>query len=512
MADAPAQNKAPQIVEEEDDLQLVLKTAIDAVVVMRADGAVHMWNWAAENMFGWPAADIIGQTMGDLIVPPQHREAHAAGVARYLKTGEGPILGRLIELTALRRNGEEFPIELSIRPLKAEGEPLFLGFIRDISARKAEEERLETQAREARLLHRVASLAAESASTNEVIATCLDAVCELTGWPIGHAYVPDPHDPGQLVPTSIWSGPAEKFAAFRAATANAPLKLGEGLPGRVWKSGKPSWIDDLENSGNFPRLKESGRVKLRAGFAFPVRAESRIIAILEFFSEDHGKPDPRLLLTAQTIGEQAGRVLERQQAHDRQELLLGELNHRVKNMLAVVVAISSQTARNAANLDEFNDTFAARLRSLSATYGLLTQGNWESTLFADLIDAVVIPHDADASRISAEGTPIRLIPRSALALSMILHELSTNAVKYGALSTPEGRLAIEWSVEDGETGKRIVLTWRERGVTIDQPPTRRGFGVSLIETSVQHELGGQSTLDYDKDGLSVRLEFPQRHR
>lgn len=501
---------APRLGDDED-LQIVLETAMDAVIVMRSDGTVHRWNGAAEAMFGWSAAEAVGRNMGDMIVPPQYREAHARGLKHYLETGEGPVLGQRLELSAMRRDGSEFPIELSIRALKARDAPVFLGFIRDMTAEKAEEERLEAQAQEANLLHRVASLAAESASTDEVLHTCLEAVCELTGWPLGHAFIPDTNNPGRLKPTGIWAGSESGFEAFRETTAKTTLAHGEGLPGHVWKTGEPRWIDDLETHPEFVRIRDAGPLGVRSGFAFPVRAETRIVAILEFFSQVREAPDPRLLLTAQTIGDQAGRVLERRQASDRQELLLAELNHRVKNMLAVVVAIASQTARNATDLAQFNETFSARLQSLSATYGLLTKGNWESTPLTDLIEAVVTPH-AGEDRLTADGPPVRLAPRAALALSMVLHELSTNAVKHGALGAPAGKLSVSWKPSRDETGQRIMLDWTESGMKIAGPPERRGFGVSLIETSVQHELGGRAEMNYKPAGLAVRIEFPQPYR
>ena len=325
---------AAPMLGDDEDLQIVLETAMDAVIVMRSDGTVHRWNGAAEAMFGWSAGEAVGRNMGDMIVPPQYREAHARGLKHYLETGEGPVLGQRLELSAMRRDESEFPIELSIRALKARDAPVFLGFIRDMTAEKAEEERLEAQAQEANLLHRVASLAAESASTDEVLHTCLEAVCELTGWPLGHAFIPDTNNPGRLKPTGIWAGSESGFEAFRETTAKTTLAHGEGLPGHVWKTGEPRWIDDLETHPEFVRIRDAGPLGVLSGFAFPVRAETRIVAILEFFSQVREVPDPRLLLTAQTIGDQAGRVLERRQASDRQELLLAELNHRVKNMLA----------------------------------------------------------------------------------------------------------------------------------------------------------------------------------
>ncbi len=481
-------------------------TALDAVVVMRNDGLIDHWNDRAEAIFGWRADEAIGRSMGELIVPPQHRQAHHDGLQRYLETGEGPVLGQRIEITALRRSGEEFPIELSIRALKNESGEIFLGFIRDISGRKAEEARLEAQAREAQLLHRVASLAAVSTSTEEVIKTCLDAVCELTGWPLGHACVPDPVELDLLQPTEIWSG--EGFEGFRQVTAATRFSFGQGLPGHIWKTGSPLWIEDVAASELFIRTTPEKTLGVRGGFAFPVRAGGRTVAILEFFSETPEEPDPRLLLTARTIGDQAGRVLERQLAEDHQQLLMAELNHRVKNMLAVVIGVAGQTARTTDSAAAFNQAFGARINALSAAYSLLTQARWESTSLRELVEAVVAPHLGSHEGLSVEGPHVRLTPKQALTLSMVLHELSTNALKHGSLAQADGVLDIAWRLEESVSGSRLALTWRERGATIASLPTRRGFGMRLIDTSVRYELNGRSQIDYNPDGLSVEIEFP----
>lgn len=487
-------------------LQLVSATALDAVVVMRPDGLIDHWNRGAETIFGWRAEEAVGRLMSELIVPPQHRLAHSAGLRRYLETGEGGVLGKRIEITALRRTGEEFPIELSIQALKDEEGEIFLGFIRDISGRKAEKARLEAQAREAQLLHRVASLAAESTSSKDVIKTCLDAVCELTGWPLGHAFVPHPEEPDLLKPTEIWSG--DGFEPFREVTSGTRFTHGQGLPGHVWKTGAPLWIEDAAASELFIRTAPDNTLGVRGAFAFPVRAGGRTVAILEFFSDAPQAPDPRLLLTARTIGDQAGRVLERQQASDHQELLLAELNHRVKNMLAVVIGVAGQTARTAASVSDFNQAFGARINALSAAYSLLTQAQWESTSLRELVEAVVAPHLGSHDGFAAEGPPVRLTPKQALTLSMVLHELSTNALKHGALARDDGTLDIGWRLADSAAGPRLALSWRERGARIDAPPARRGFGMRLIDASARYELDGRSQIDYKPDGLSVEIEFP----
>jgi PAS domain S-box-containing protein len=121
----------------QDGLRLILETALDAVVVMKSNGVVADWNGHAVGMFGWSPGEAVGRTMADLIIPVRYREAHRNGIRRYLETGQGEILGRHIELSGLKRNGEEFPIELSVSPIQDGESILFVGFLRDLTERNA---------------------------------------------------------------------------------------------------------------------------------------------------------------------------------------------------------------------------------------------------------------------------------------------------------------------------------------------------------------------------------------
>jgi PAS domain S-box-containing protein len=140
------------------DLNAVLKTALDAVVVMRTDGTIAAWNDVAERTFGWSFDEAHGRRMSEMIIPVQHREAHERGLTHFLDTGEGPVLDRHIEITALRRDGQEIPIELSITFTRQFQEPMFLGFLRDISERQAAHRRQELLLAE--LSHRVKNMLA----------------------------------------------------------------------------------------------------------------------------------------------------------------------------------------------------------------------------------------------------------------------------------------------------------------------------------------------------------------
>lgn len=314
------------------DLTAVLKTALDAVVVMRLDGTIDGWNDVAERIFGWSSKEASGRRMSELIIPIQHREAHERGLAHFIATGEGPVLDRHIEITALRRDGKELPIELSITFTEQFDRPVFLGFLRDIS--------------------------------------------------------------------------------------------------------------------------------------------------------------------------------ERQEAHRRQELLLAELSHRVKNMLAVVTGIAHQTAKSCLSLEEFAPSFAARLEALARGHEMLTLSSWEGARLPDLVEALLGPYALPPDmRVTFGGPPADLVAKQVLSLSMVLHELITNATKYGALSSSEGRLAVSWDWSTAEQPGKLRLTWKESGLNGIAPPTRKGFGMKMIGLSAAHELSGGSSWEWQEDGLLFTLEF-----
>ena len=191
----------------------------------------------------------------------------------------------------------------------------------------------------------------------------------------------------------------------------------------------------------------------------------------------------------------------------RQHLLINELNHRVKNTLATVQAIAAQTLRSSATDAEARDAFEARLLALSKVHNVLTRENWEAVSLIDISAEVLAPHGGeDPARFRIEGPDVRLDPRLALPIAMALHELATNAVKYGALSNSGGCVAIQWALDAGPEGRRLRLRWSEEGGPPVSPPTRKGFGSRLIERSLALELGGKVTLDYASTGVVCTIE------
>ena len=199
-------------------------------------------------------------------------------------------------------------------------------------------------------------------------------------------------------------------------------------------------------------------------------------------------------------------ITERKRAEERQKLLVNELNHRVKNSLATVQSIAAQTLRSVAAPEFFRDAFETRLIALSQTHDLLTRESWAGASLREVFD-VELHAIAGEDRVRFDyPADVRLNPKAAVALGMGIHELATNAVKYGALSTPDGRVAVTWSFEDGV----LRLTWTESGGPPVTPPARRGFGARLLERGLSAELSGGVELTYDTTGLICQMALPLR--
>lgn len=192
---------------------------------------------------------------------------------------------------------------------------------------------------------------------------------------------------------------------------------------------------------------------------------------------------------------------ERAQAHQR--LLINELNHRVKNTLAIVQSIARQSFGRDVDPVIARDKFEARLAALAEAHDLLTRENWHSASIATVAAEALAAHD-DTGRILMDGPDVRVGPKTAISLALALHELATNALKHGALSRPDGRVRFAWTRE----GEEIEMRWIEENGPSVTPPERRGFGTRMIERGLAAEFGGAVTLDFARDGLRCTIRAP----
>lgn len=213
-------------------------------------------------------------------------------------------------------------------------------------------------------------------------------------------------------------------------------------------------------------------------------------------------------LDASRLLEQAGiKATERDAAERLQRLLLEELHHRVKNTLATVMAIASQSLRNATDLEQGRKSISHRLIALGRAHDLLLQSNWVSAPLPAIVHASIEPFETPHNkRFVVLGADIDVAPAGVLALAMALNELCTNAVKYGALSNPDGRVEIK-SILD-EKAQRFKLVWEEKGGPVVKEPKRRSFGTRLIESSLARLLHGDARLRFEPSGVICEFDFP----
>jgi PAS domain S-box-containing protein len=203
-------------------------------------------------------------------------------------------------------------------------------------------------------------------------------------------------------------------------------------------------------------------------------------------------------------------ITERKEAEERQKLLIDELNHRVKNTLATVQSLATQTARGTDSPEAFRKAFEGRLIALSQAHDQLTRRHWKSADLRDIVVGATAPYLARSNeQIAIEGDGITVTPRVALTLALALHELTTNAAKYGALSVPSGSIDVRWQILRRPSEPAVLrLEWRERGGPAVEAPARLGFGSRFIEGSVATEMQGTARLDFEVAGLRCTVEIP----
>ncbi|PVE21852.1 histidine kinase [Microvirga sp. KLBC 81] len=202
-------------------------------------------------------------------------------------------------------------------------------------------------------------------------------------------------------------------------------------------------------------------------------------------------------------------VTARVRAAEYQQLLLNELNHRVKNTLATVQSIVSQTLRNAPTPPEARTLIEQRMIALSRAHDVLTQEKWEGADLRAITAQALAPfRDPENDRFHVRGPSVRLSPRMALDLAMALHELATNAAKYGALSTASGTIDLTWVVDRHCAPPHLKLRWMEKGGPPVEPPSRRGFGTRLIERSLAQDLGGEARIEFAPAGVVCTVDAP----
>jgi PAS domain S-box-containing protein len=420
-------------------LASIVASSMDAVFSIDVNARIQTWNKAAERLYGYTADEAIGQSLGLLVPDPEYAPGE---LFRRALSGEQIYF----EQFRRRKNGTVIEVGISSGPIRdSHGRIVGLSVVhRDISERQRAE-------RELRQTQEWLELTQEAGRVGpweyEIPSGEMRWSREL--------YRQLGHDPARVAPS---------LAAFRD---------------RVHPDdhARLDWIRAQERTADAgAQFQMELRVILPDGSLSWFDRRSRIVP-----------EDGRRRIIGCNVD-----IAERKKQEENLRFIMGELSHRTKNILSVVQAMASQTARHTESFDDFQERFLGRIGALSQSHDLLVSQNWRGASLLDLILTQLRPFVDDQARLQTEGPPVFLKAAATQALGIMLHELATNASKYGALSVPGGRIRIQWQLTDAS----IAVGWREYDGPLVKAPIRNGFGRILVERMAR-----------DMFGITPRLEL-----
>jgi two-component system cell cycle sensor histidine kinase/response regulator CckA len=292
-------------VDLEAKLTSVVLSTPDALIVANDQGNIVSWNSSAVTMFGYSEEEALGQPL-TVIMPKRYQESHVQGLRRVCETGETRMIGRPTELTGLRKDNTEFPIELSLATWQTKSTRFFSAFLRDLTSRNRLEARQSVQLA-------ISQVLMEAETFEQAGDRILQAVGKLTDWEVGLIWLLDQRTQ-TLGCAAVWEKSTRQgLDRFLLQSLLTTFSSGVGLPGRVFASGEPSWITNVVKDGNFPRLEFAREADLHAAFGFPIKGSRGFLGVIEFFASEVRPPDTSLLHMFADIGIKVGQFVERKQ-------------------------------------------------------------------------------------------------------------------------------------------------------------------------------------------------------
>jgi PAS domain S-box-containing protein len=439
-------------------LAAIVESSSDAIASKTLDGIVTSWNPAAERLFGYSAEEMIGRPIAILAAPDRENEMPA--ILERIRRGEKV---EHYETVRRRKDGSLVDISLTVSPVR-DGTGRIVGaskIARDITAHKrAEQALLKSEERFRNLAN--------------------------------------------TVPDIVWTTEPDGTITF----ANDRWFEYCGITPEQNARGWPELVlhpDDRE------RCFVQWTRALREGTEYEIEVRNR-----------RYDGEYRWFLTRATpVRDGLGRIIawvgsttdihDRRQAEERQRMLTAELLHRVKNTLAVVQVLAERSAARASSVADCIEAFRGRLRALSAAHDALIAGDWNWASLPSLVRTALEPYFGEADRIRLDDQDLRLDPTLALTLALGLHELATNAAKYGALCSPSGRIALIAHIHSGEDSEELRMVWQEFGGPVVNQPAVTGFGITMLSQAIECQHKGRVELDWRKEGLICRLALPLKN-
>ena len=449
-----------------DVAQAVYRCLLDPMIVIDEEGLVVEFNHASQKLFGYSREEAQGKLLSNLIIPEEMREAHARGIEHFLKTGEGPVIGKRIEIEAIRSDGVRFPVELGVANTSLEGKHLFVATIRDLSSEKLlEAENIRVRRYLDLIMEHSPSvfyLLSQQAGQRAVFKWISPNIMKILSI-----------DPDDLM---------LQKTSFNSLIHEDDRDRVQAVQEEIWESGDGS----QEYRVTTPDL----------GLRW-IRDSQRILG--------HESDEMREIVgTFQDITESRA-------GEERERTLRRELDHRVKNNLQIILGVCDKAAESDVLDKDSMVGLAARIRSMSLVHQLLADGGWRPIDLGEVIRQGVLGLAGESawSKVQMHGDELFVGVDAAMTLGSVINELITNASKYGGL-TPEG-LGVDtsWDIEILNGMSFMKLYWLEKMPEgFEASFDRRSFGIQLIESMIPYELDGEVDLEIIDGGVSFQATIP----
>lgn len=477
--------------------EVLIETDPNGILVVDAQGRIQLVNGQLTKLFGYRRNELIGQPV-ETLLPEPYRRGHVGLRAEFSEHPTNRPMGAGRELYGLRKDGSEFPVEIGLASFLEGSRELILATIVDISARRVAEARIAADLLDMTRLNQLSNrLVREGGDFARNLNTVVDTAIAITGADKANLQLIE-QTTGVLSITAQ-RGFEEPFLKFFASVRDDASACAAAM-----RSGERVIVEDVRESEIFAGQRSTD-VLIDAGVyavtSTPLMASTgNLLGMISTHFAKPRRPSERELHLMDLLARQTADYLERKRAEEMGATLVREIQHRSNNLLAVIQAIATRSLSGSYTLMEAKAAFEARLQAIARANRQLTQSNWSGVNLGELVRLELQPY---VGRTTVDGSDVVLSPQHAQNFSLLLHELATNAAKYGALSNGGGKVGVSWVITRQSQNNKLEFKWQERGGPPVVAPIRQGFGTALVNATFR-----DARMDYAVEGLSCEITIP----